>query len=196
MPGPNFTYGSVARGALQNLDTGELRRFLINPEELTYAISVNYAQQMPIAGSRQRLQYMGTNNATWPLTLRYDKYVHLAASRGGSLSSEAERQKLDEEFIDHEKFLLAFCYPGGPANDPLWRSPPTGLLLWPGEVAIQIVIRSFSAARKRFDKRLKVSYLEIKMQWEEARTWRLTSAAARREGQMSLRDVSQKLGFS
>jgi hypothetical protein len=167
---------------MQNLSTGDFIQFLLNPEQMQTQIQASYASKSTIGGSHQWLQYTGTSNVKFNITATFSMAVHLARIRGGRKFSQSEFDQLFDEFEDYRRFLMEFMYPRGKANDPLRRSPPTCLLLWPKHVAMVVVVRSLSFQDKRFNQDQRCVEFAAQMQLEEYRQHRLTSTEARKKG--------------
>ena len=189
---PNYFYGELTRGALQNLETAEFMEFLMNPEELRARITVNYARQPTHGGSHHWLQYQNTSNATFPLTLIFPRHVLISSERDGAgRLTTGQIAGIQDKFEDYRKFLLALCYPVGQRNAPMRRSPPPALLLWPSHVAIKVVLTSLEFRDPIFDQKQRSMEIRAQCEFEEYRQYRLTSSDARQKGFMRARATTR-----
>lgn len=176
--------GRVVRGVMQNLHTGEEAQFQFNPQQLTKSLDANYARQQTLGGTRERLHYRNTGNLKIPLQLQFSLADYVDRNRGagqGTLSDAALKQ-IVLDFEDQRKFFQALFYPIGRANDPLRRSPPTALLLWPKNVAIEVVAMNYRDNDTLFNLQQETRMFSLNINLEEQRRWRMTSAIARRVG--------------
>jgi len=91
-------------------------------------------------------------------------------------------QILREQFELKRRFLLSLCYPRGRVNDVVRRSPPQCILVWPGYLAVRVVMRSLQLRDTAFDRDGYPVNFEAQCQFEEYRTYRLTSRDVFRAG--------------
>jgi hypothetical protein len=193
--GQNFFYGEVARGLLQNLSTFGHMKFLLNPNELQTQVSANYVQKNTIGGSHQWLQYTHTTNVTYNLGLVFSMAVfsdvHRSSFAGGKLDQTA-LEWMPHIFESYRNFLLSLLYPVGQASDPLRRSPPIALLLWPRHVAMKVVLRSLNITDRRFDRKGNPVEWEAACVFEEFRQYRLTSLQIQNKGLKRTQGLAQQ----
>jgi len=168
-----YSWTELQRASLINEDTGQVREFLINPEELTTKIEVEWNRAAALGGSSQRLSYQHTNNMKFDLTLRYNRIVYAERRRVGSSASEQLRAAKD--FEGNRLYLMSLCYPRGRTTDILRRSPPPCLLLWPNYLAVRVVVTSLDITDKLFATNGAPIMFEAKLGLEEHRTYRLVS---------------------
>jgi hypothetical protein len=174
------------RGALVNEDTNESQVFMFNPTQLVTAIQVNWDKDAGIGASFERLGYRNTANAEFNLTLIHDFKAWISRTRSpGERFSQSESDNLRDEFEQHRRFLMALCYPRGRWNDVLRRSPPPATLMWPGYLAIRVVINSVQFTDKEFDDNSKPLAFDAACVFQELRVYRLTSADVYRRGFMT-----------
>lgn len=183
-------WANIRRGLLHNEDTGESWQFFMNPEEVTAQIEVNWAKSAAIGASYERLSYQNTSNATFDIMLRHNRIwfadVSRTAANRQALSPQgfatgrklntSEWDSVKEEFEKKRRFLMSLCYPRGRVNDVVRRSPPQCLLMWPGYLAVRVVMRSLQMRDTVFDTDGYPVNFEAQCQFEEYRTYRLTSA--------------------
>lgn len=178
----NPEHPRIRRALLQRLDNGDFITFLINPDQVQSAISVSYSQKPTIGGSRQRLQYQYTSNPTFSLSAVFSRYVHFERNMSGAQFSTTDIDSMIKGFEDYRRFLLSLCYPAGAVNDPLRKAPPIALFVWPGFIAIKVVVRSLSFTDTQFDTKLRPVVFTAAMQLEEFRRYRLTADDAKKTG--------------
>ena len=184
----NPNYSKVTHGVLQNLSTGELHIFLLNPTELQTSVSVNYNKNNTLGASRQRLNYSYTGNITFPLNLIYSRNLLIEFTRSpGDKMSAAAFKHANDSFEEYRRFLLSLCYPVGSQNDPLRRAPPPVLVLWPAHVAIKVVVTGLELRDTRFDRKQNPIETHATLQCEEFRTYRMTSSRIRSIGLKQLK---------
>lgn len=175
--------GKMTRGALCNLATTEILDFLFSPQGVDTTIAVNYAKQVPIASSYERLHFQGTSNVTFQFELLVNRQIVAKRILSGSTASASSLfPKIRQEFNKHRNFLMALCYPQGKKNDVVRRSPPRALFLWPRFIAMEVVVRQLSFKDEMFAVDGSPIQFRASLQLEEIRDYRLTSAAARRQG--------------
>lgn len=175
--------GKITRGMLINQATNEARTFLFNPQRVETRLTVNWEKHVAIAASHERLHFRNTSNATFTLELLVNRMI--IAKRIGNvpaLQRSALFAQIRKEFDDHRNFLLALCYPRGRANDPVRRSPPRALFLWPRFLALDVVVNSLSFTDEAFATNLEPIQFRAALELQEVRDFRLTSAMARRDG--------------
>ncbi|KKN87417.1 hypothetical protein LCGC14_0258720 [marine sediment metagenome] len=181
----SFASGPKVRGALINEDTGEAQGFMFNPRQLVASIQVNWDKAPGIGASFERLGYRNTSNPEFNLTLLHNLTAWIARTRKpGETINATSAAEIRTEFERHRNFLIALCYPRGRWNDVLRRSPPTALLMWPGYLAIRVVINSLQLTDKDFNEKSKPIVFEAACVFQEHRIYRLTSADAYRKGFM------------
>jgi len=183
-------WANIRRGIVHNEDTGESWQFFMNPEEITTQIEVNWTKSAAIGASYERLSYQNTANATFDLVLRHNRIWFADVSRApidqvnlspqgfasGRQLNPSEYDTIRDEFEKKRRFLMSLCYPRGRVNDVVRRSPPHCILLWPGYLAVRVILRSLQMADSQFDTNGQPVYFEASCQFEEYRTYRLTSA--------------------
>jgi hypothetical protein len=179
----SFASGPKVRGALINEGTGEGLGFMFNPRQLVAQIHVNWEKAAALGASFERLGYRNTNNTTFDLTLLHNLAAWVSRTRKPGETIDASRAAdIRKEFERHRNFLIALCYPQGRYNDILRRSPPTALLIWPGYLAVRVVINSLQFTDTDFDEHSRPTVFEAACNFEEHRVYRLTSADAYRKG--------------
>ncbi len=180
----DFFSGRVVRGMIQNLATAEELQFQFNPQQLNKALATEYIRQKVLGGTRDRLHYRGTGNLSFPLRLQFSlaDYIDRHRGAGRGTLSEAALKQIVIDFEDQRNFFLSFLYPVGAANDPLRRSPPTALLLWPKNVAMEVVVLNYQDSDTLFNTEQQTRMFSINLNFEESRRWRMTSSMARRVG--------------
>lgn len=178
---------SVVRGALMNLQTRKLLSFFMNPTEFTTNVGVTWAKQQTLGGTSERMHYRGTSNLTFGLELHFNRVLYADHFRtapppvgGGALPqlSANELQQIAKAFENYRKFLLALAYPVGSARDVLKRSPPHALLIWPKTVAVRVVLTTLQLRDNLFANDGTPTQFTANCQFEEYRTYRLTSSEA------------------
>lgn len=190
-------WANIRRGLIHNEDTGESWQFFMNPEEVSVQIEVNWNKSASLGASSERLSYQNTNNATFDILLRHNR-IWLADTKrtpGSStfdqfVQNQTPASKLSpsdftdvrEEFERRRRFLMSLCYPRGRVNDVIRRSPPQCILVWPGYLAIRVVMRSLQLKDSQFDYQGYPVMFEAQCQFEEYRTYRLTSGDVLRAG--------------
>lgn len=172
---------SVVHGLIQNLATGGAMECLLNPEQITTAVGVNYQSRATIGGDFARLQYMNTGNTSVEFTLQFDRRIFMRKMQPGG-GWDANREKIIAAFEELRRFLLALCYPVGSATDPIRKAPPAVLLVWPYYLAIKAVVRSLRFRDTQWDVELSPVVFTAEIQFEELRTYRLTSAEVYKNG--------------
>ncbi len=173
----------IVRGILVNEASGEMHEFLFNPEQLTSGITVNWDKMTPIAASFDRLHYRSTSNATFALELIVHRMLIAKRRRDASgVVPRADFGAIRKEFDDRRNFLIALCYPRGLPNDPVRRSPPKALLLWPRFLAVEVVVNSLNFVDSAFAQNGEPISFSASLDLQETRDFRLTSSVARREG--------------
>lgn len=176
--------GRVVRGVMQNLHTAEELQFQFNPKQLQKSLDANYVRQQTLGGTRERLHYRSTGNLKIPLQLQFSLADYIDRHRGagrGTLSDAALKQVVID-FEDQRNFFVSLLYPIGRANDPLRRAPPTALLLWPKNVAMEVVVLNYRDSDTLFNLEQQTRMFTIDLNLEEQRRWRMTSSVARRVG--------------
>ncbi len=173
----------IERGVLVNQATAEMQEFLFNPIQVTTNLTVNWDRHVSLAASFERLHYRNTSNVTVSLELTVNRMM--IALRRRDVSGRVPRGQfasIREEFSDRRKFLLSLCYPRGLPNDPVRRSPPSALFLWPSFMAMEIVITQVGFTDEAWAINGEPISFKANLQLEEVRDYRLTSAQARRDG--------------
>lgn len=174
---PGWT--DLRRGALLNEETGDLREFLINPEELKTQVDVTWNRQAALGASGERLSYGHTAAAKFDLTLRYHRMEFVERyrpnDRAGYRSDPGKLKQAAIEFENHRRFLLSLCYPRGRTTDILRRSPPMCLLIWPNYLAVRVVVLNLSITDRAFAIDGAPVAFEAALSMLEYRTYRLTS---------------------
>lgn len=179
----SYASGPQVRGALINEATNEGLGFMFNPKQLTAQIQVNWDKSVSLGASFERLGYKNTSNVPINLTLTHNLAAWLARTRKPKeVVSIGTAIDLRKEFDRHRNFLIALCYPQGRWNDVLRRSPPTALLMWPGYLAMRVVITTLQFTDTEFDEASRPTVFDAACAFEEHRTYRLTSADAYRKG--------------
>ncbi|MCP4573342.1 MAG: hypothetical protein GY838_13385 [bacterium] len=182
----SFASGPKVRGALINEDTGVAQGFMFNPQQLVTAIQVNWDKDAGLGASFERLSYKNTANTQFDLTLVHNLKAWISRTRKpGEMIDAGTADAIRDEFERHRRFLIALCYPRGRWNDVLRRSPPTAMLMWPGYLAIRVVINSLQFTDKEFDTNSKPTAFDAACVFQEKRIYRLTSADAYRKGFMT-----------
>lgn len=185
-------WANIKRGYLYDESKGEGWPFFMNPEEVTTQIEVNWTKSAAVGASYERLSYQNTANATFDLMLRHNRIWfadtfrsdpnHKVLSQqgfatGGKLTiDEVQVGIIRTEFEKKRRFLMSLCYPRGRVNDVIRRSPPQCLLMWPGFLAVRVVMRSLQMRDVAFDKDGYPINFEATCQFEEYRTYRLVSS--------------------
>lgn len=176
-------YADHTLGAMQNMATGDFTNFLFNPTELELAINANYTALRTQGGTHDWLQYDSTGDVTTTLTLEWSLMAYAEAQRGGELViSRADQASVVEQFNDERNFFIELMYPVGEPNEPLFRAPPTVLMMWPAHVSMEFIVRNLRLRDTAYDAERNPTNYQVQLQLEEYRTWRLTSAQARRIG--------------
>ncbi len=176
-------YGQLTQGAVQNMATGDFSNFLFNPEQLSRQIGVNYTTLKTRGGSHGWNQYDNTDNVKVPLKIVYSLSAYAELSRHGNEKfTRADELAIRTSFEDERNFFVEMCYPVGRPNDPLLRAPPTMLLMYPANTSMEFIVKSYQDSDTVFDTDMNTMIFTVSLQLEEQRTWRLTSAEARRIG--------------
>lgn len=179
----SYASGPKVRGALINEDTGAEMPFMFNPRQLTAQLQVNWDKSASLGASFERLGYQNTGNVIFDLTLLHNLAAWVERKRKpGETIAGASAAAIRKAFDLHRNFLISLCYPRGRWNDVLRRSPPTALFIWPSYVAMRVVINSLQFTDTDFDERSRPTVFEAACNFEEQRTYRLTSADAYRRG--------------
>lgn len=179
----SYAAGPKARGALINEDNGEEMPFMFNPRQLTAQLQVNWDKSAALGASFERLGYRNTSNVIFNLNLLHNLVAWISRNRApGRLITGATAANIRSSFDQHRRFLIALCYPQGRYNDVMRRSPPTALFIWPGYVAMRLVITSLQFTDTEFDENSLPTVFDAACVFEEHRTYRLTSADAWRKG--------------
>jgi len=140
--------------------------FQFNPETLVENIDPVWKKRLPLMGSRESSQYMGTKSEVVPMEL----FFCLVGARGGVGGDEAfpDLEQIESGSIESagggvrpslegpSRFLKSLCY-----NDPAilrgglggLMAPPLCVFEWPGIVRIQGHIESLQVRYKQFDTR-------------------------------------------
>jgi hypothetical protein len=175
--------GRITRGVLINQATNEPRVFFFNPLSVTSNVTVNWDKHVSIGASYERLHYRNTSNATFNLELIVNRMVLAKRFRDKGKISREIFPIIRNEFDDYRKYLLSLCYPRGRPNDPIRRSPPRVLFLWPRFLAIEAVVSGqLSFVDEQFAQNAEPIHFRATLPLEEVRDFRLTSAQIRREG--------------
>lgn len=170
-------WASVRRAYIHNEETNESWPFVINPENLTVQISVNWTKAAALGASFERMHYRNTANATFDLIVKANRIMFVDMQRGpGVTLTQGNYSDIKLDFESRRNFLMSLCYPRGRQNDVLRRSPPTCLLVWPGYLAVRAVMRSLQMRDTQFAQDGSPVAFEAACQFEEYRTYRLTSA--------------------
>ena len=181
----SFASGPKVRGALINEDTGSDMGFMFNPRQLTAQLQVNWDKAAALGASFERLGYQNTGNVIFDLTLLHNLAAWVERKRRpGETITGTTAADIRKAFDLHRNFLISLCYPRGRYNDVLKRSPPTALFIWPGYVAIRVVINSLQLTDMDFDESARPTVFEAACNLEEHRTYRLTSSDAYSKGFM------------
>jgi hypothetical protein len=121
-----------------NLDTGERKEALFNPEQLKEKVSVSWNRLTVPGLSHQVLQFQNTGNRVLSgLDFYLDRFF--ANSQPGS-----------PDIMDFRNFLLAFTAPSSPQTGALPVAPPRLLFVWPGVLTMQCVLNDVEFTYRQF----------------------------------------------
>jgi hypothetical protein len=196
------------KGAISNLETGEVLRFQFNPVELVENIGVNWARISPLGLSHQVLHYINTNNQTMPIELYMSdiaaaeregaptapSFAAAASIVGGAVAGalggipgapSASGSALGTPTAgvtsvgDTKNFLQSLAYPvATPAGGT--REPATVLFVWPSVVRMKCKVASLAFTHRRFSlKDLKTTVLVAAVTLEECAALNVTADRVR-----------------
>lgn len=174
--------GKITRARLINQATNETRVFLFNPESVDSRIRVNWNKHVSLGASMERMHFKNTSNVTFAMELLVNRMILAKRFRAAGKIDPGIFPIIRNEFDDYRKFLLSLCYPRGTPNDPVRRSPPRVLILWPRFLAIEAVVTSMSFRDESFAENLEPISFRATVEFEEIRDFRLTSNVIRRSG--------------
>lgn len=185
----------LERGYLQDLETGELMTFLLNPEKFKETYKANYARLESPGLSHKRLHFTGCENADYPLTLYFDQliYVERRGTRSGLLTNlAAEAQSVFNSSIPNDveqwrRFAMSLVTPR--RSDRLASASPSPVLFyWPGMVQTTVRVTEVSFEHSIFEcsgkPRARAYTLEIKQEEDVPAGTRLYADDVRRHGTM------------
>jgi len=194
------------KGAISNLETGEVLRFQFNPVELVEEIGVNWARLAPLGLSHQVLHYINTNNQRMPIEL-YMSDVAAAlrspgpqtqgppaaaalSAAGGLLSTLAGPPAALGTGLgtavagitsvgDTKNFLQSLAYPvTTPAGGA--KEPATVLFVWPSVVRMKCKVTNLRFTHRRFSlENLSTTVLVAALDLEECATLNVTADRVR-----------------
>lgn len=175
-----FLYGRtpLKRVMLQNLDTDEMIKVQFNPTTFTERLGVNYTAHRIRGLPHEPLDYENTENLKVEMEFYADDFMRTGAI---PLSDIFNRPKIKE----FKNFLLALCYPPSGARGPglADAAPPRVLVHWPKTLLMTAVVRNLEFENVRFDwKDSEVTTYIARVQFEETRSFRLTSEEVRTSG--------------
>ena len=166
-----------ARAALVKTSTAEVLRFAFSPKQFGAQIGANYNKASSLGGTGQRLHFGYTSNFTFSIEMYMDKHA---------LEVETEDEFLASAMMtDVQKFLLSCVFPVGRQNDPIRRSPPKLLFLWPNivEMPVRVITQNFQF--EKFENDLSPWIYRVPISLEsDLSTVRVTSDVARIRGFM------------
>lgn len=131
---PERTYNALVACHFTNLETGMSLQSMFLPSELEEALEVFYERASIPGHSHQPLQYKGTGNQAYPITLYW------------RVRGEDDVAVLDEA----RKFLMSLCYPTDAADSVVTGAPARVLFVWPGMVAMKCRITALSFSHFQF----------------------------------------------
>lgn len=138
------------RGFLVNLNTGEVRSFLLNPETLTERYRANWATPQPFGLSHRRMHYTGGENTEIPLTVYYDQVIMDGRLNKTTILGPLREDQADDvgetfdtrtplTVDDWRRFLLSLIAPrkGQTISS---ASPPSVQFYWPDIIDMRVRI--------------------------------------------------------
>jgi hypothetical protein len=172
------------KAGILNTDTGELRRFIANPTEVTVALEAQWNEIVGMGADFEHLHYHHTTSPVITFDVTYSRIVFAfsrMADRFGA-TGRADMEETREEFDKHRRFLISLLYPRGNINDVQRRSPPYVIFLWPNFLALRGVFKSLTMKHSQFATTGEPIEFTASVTVKEARSYRLTSADAYRVG--------------
>lgn len=157
---------SLARVAITDMFNpgNRLITGLLNPDVLSYSISVEIGQLNPVGWSHGVVQYGHTKSISVPLDLYFS--TQLTPRRGGHRDIQW--------YVD---WFAAFCFPQDNGI-----APPPMLLVWPKVMDIALVVEDFSADYVRFHEDLSPGAVHVAIEALELRHTFRTAGKVRSDG--------------
>jgi hypothetical protein len=165
----------LGRASIVNLVTTEVFQPLFNPQQLTAQITANYNRAASIGGTGARMHFGSTSNFTFTLDIYMDHQALLMEDPNEGL--------VTAKMTDVQKFLLSLVFPVGKQNDPIRRSPPKVLFIWPNIIEMPVRVTSEAFTFQRFKPNLGPWVYRVPVAMEsDLRGERITSEVARIRG--------------
>ena len=167
----------LVKAAMVKTSTAEVLRFHFNPERLGAQIQAQYARAAALGGTGQRLHFGHTRNFIIRTDLYMDRHALLMKDpTNGEFLADTLMQ-------DVQKFLLSLVFPVGRQNDPIRRSPPRLLFLWPNIMELPGRMMSESCNIERVESDLKPWVYRVPLVMEsDLSATRITSDVIRVRG--------------
>lgn len=174
---------------LMDLDSGEERKFLINPAQLKESYAPRYARLKVPGLPHERMQWSGGSNTQIPLTVYYDELIFALQKNQGDRKVTDRATKARQTNLplkgsaeDFRRFLISLQAPrrlGRLVNG----APPPVLFVWPGIITMRMRVTKVDITHQLFEPisaHPRAYVAEIVM--EEAPLGRITSQGTFRRG--------------
>lgn len=143
---------------LTNITSGSTLEVMFNPSELEEQLTANWSELTVPGLSHQVLQYSHTTNEQFTLELFW----------------RATTRAEFETIAMARRWLKSVLYPRQGAEDVAGGAPPRVLVVWPGMLSMQCVVRSLRFRHQMFNKYARSRVYTATAQCSEIRDVRLT----------------------